>query len=141
MNVEKLFKGVDDKSIFLLKKDLKRIRDYLVRIYPQNEFLEGCCVEASQMVMGMLITKYYIEADYIDGYIYCREYFDDTDEDTKVYSKHCWIEMEFCDKRYIVDTTLSQFNEKLDNPVDDVFIVPVKDKPSFIRYYIPREGE
>lgn len=123
-----------NQKLKLIRKDCKKIRKFLLNEYPDNPSLQGRCVEASQMVMSMLITKYAAFGEYIDGYVFCKEFPSDLPGE-EIYWQHCWVESNIDSDKYIVDITLSQFNENLDEPVDDINIYKLpKEKPSFMRY-------
>lgn len=89
------------------------VRDALLKAYPDRPKMEECCRQASSIIYGILLISE-VDAFLKEGII----------EINDSVLPHCWLELFFNGDEFILDVTLTQFEEQFGQTLPDtVFMI------------------
>lgn len=90
------------------------VREALLEAYPHRPKLEECCRQAASVIFGILLISE-VDAFLKEGVVEIN--------DSKL--PHCWLELFFNGDEFILDVTLTQFEEQYIDQIlpDTVFMI------------------
>lgn len=101
------------------------VRNWIIDRYGEGYSLSGGCIEASELIVGILHLLGCGNAKTVDGFVR----YDDPLYEGEEFTPHVWVEIPCGDQFLYVDVTADQFNYGMDSEHEYASVIVCGDYP------------